>query len=110
MSLRILAVYVSSTWLDLEPERKTVEQAVQRLRETKFVGMEYFGSRDETTRRASLDEVDRTAESHSAMLGAKVQIEAQFGPNSNEFASLGLKKKSDYKSPSRSRRSDTPAK
>jgi tetratricopeptide (TPR) repeat protein len=62
MSLTILPVYVSSTWLDLEPERKAVEQAVQRLRETKFVGMEYFGSRDETTRRASLDEVDRAAE------------------------------------------------
>jgi len=59
MSLTILPVYVSSTWLDLQPERKAVEQAVQRLRETKFVGMEYFGSRDETTRQASLDDVDR---------------------------------------------------
>src|ERR1044072_1506573 len=63
MSLRILPVYVSSTWLDLEPERKAVEQAVNRLRETKFVGMEYFGSRDEGTRHASLDDVDRAAES-----------------------------------------------
>jgi hypothetical protein len=60
MSLQILPVYVSSTWLGLEPERKAVEQAVQRLRETKFVGMEYFGSRDETTRQASLDDVDRS--------------------------------------------------
>jgi tetratricopeptide (TPR) repeat protein len=60
MSLQILPVYVSSTWLDLEPERKAVEQAVQRLRETKFVGMEYFGSRDETTQQASLDDVDRS--------------------------------------------------
>jgi tetratricopeptide (TPR) repeat protein len=65
MSLPILPVYVSSTWLDLEPERKAVEQAVQRLRETKFVGMEYFGSRDENTRRASLVEVDHTAESNT---------------------------------------------
>jgi tetratricopeptide (TPR) repeat protein len=62
MSLPILPVYVSSTWLDLEPERDAVEQAIQRLRETKFVGMEYFGSRDETTRRAPLDDVDRAAE------------------------------------------------
>jgi hypothetical protein len=58
----ILPVYVSSTWLDLQPERRAVEQAVQRMRETKFVGMEYFGSRDETTRRASLDDVERAAE------------------------------------------------
>ena len=53
-------VFVSSTWRDLLPERKAVESAAQRMRETKFVGMEYFGSRDETTRRASLDEVDRS--------------------------------------------------
>ncbi len=51
-------VFVSSTWRDLEPERKAVETAVHRMRETKFVGMEYFGSRDDTTHRASLDEVD----------------------------------------------------
>lgn len=55
-----LRVFVSSTWLDLQPERKAVETALQRLRETAFNGMEYFGSRDENTRRASLDEVDRS--------------------------------------------------
>jgi tetratricopeptide (TPR) repeat protein len=53
-----LKIFVSSTWRDLELERKAVESALQRLRETAFVGMEYFGSRDENTRRASLDEVD----------------------------------------------------
>jgi hypothetical protein len=55
-----VCVFVSSTWLDLQPERKAVEAALQRLRETKFVGMEYFGSRGESTHRASLDEVDRS--------------------------------------------------
>ena len=57
---KIVNVFVSSTWLDLQPERVAVEQAIQRLRETKFVGMEYFGSRDETTRNASLDDVGRS--------------------------------------------------
>jgi hypothetical protein len=47
---------------------------------------------------------------HDVMLGAKVQVEAQFGSNSDEFASLGLKKKSAYKSPSRSRKSSESAK
>ncbi|HWS88156.1 MAG TPA: tetratricopeptide repeat protein [Pyrinomonadaceae bacterium] len=60
MPLQIVPVFISSTWLDLRPEREAVERALQRLRETKFVGMEYFGSRDETTRRSSLDEVDRS--------------------------------------------------
>lgn len=53
-------IFVSSTWLDLQPERQAVEIALQRMRETKFIGMEYFGSRDETTQRASLDEVKRS--------------------------------------------------
>jgi tetratricopeptide (TPR) repeat protein len=60
MPQQTVPVFVSSTWLDLEPERKAVEAVIHRTRETQFVGMEYFGSRDETTRRASLDEVDRS--------------------------------------------------
>lgn len=40
-------------------------------------------------------------EFHNVMLGADVQVNAQFGPNSDEYASLGNKKKSEYKSPSR---------
>jgi tetratricopeptide (TPR) repeat protein len=52
-------VFVSSTWLDLEPERRAVETVLRRMSTTDFVGMEYFGSRGESTRRASLDEVDR---------------------------------------------------
>jgi transcriptional regulator with XRE-family HTH domain len=56
----MLRVFVSSTWLDLQPERQAVEQALARLRETKFIGMEYFGSRDETTWEVSLLEVGPT--------------------------------------------------
>jgi len=54
----VFRVFVSSTWKDLEPERAAVRDAVLGIKETQFVGMEHFGSRDETTRRASLDEVD----------------------------------------------------
>ncbi len=70
MSVPTVRVFVSSTWLDLEPERKEVETVIQRMRATKFVGMEYFGSRDETTRRASLDEVDRS-EVYVGIFGAR---------------------------------------
>jgi hypothetical protein len=56
----VVRVFVSSTWLDLQPERQAVEATLQRMRETKLVGMEYFGSRDENTRHASLNEVDRS--------------------------------------------------
>ncbi len=60
MSSPPLYVFVSSTSLDLQPERKAVETAVHRIRETKFSGMEYFGSRDKTTHDASLDAVDKS--------------------------------------------------
>lgn len=56
----IVRVFVSSTWLDLQPERLAVEKALQRMHQTKLHGMEYFGSRDEAPRQASLDEVDQS--------------------------------------------------
>ena len=53
-------VFISSTWLDLQPERAAVEQALRRMREPGFNGMEYFGSRDDMPREVSLAEVDRS--------------------------------------------------
>ena len=44
------------------------------------------------------DEVAAQWEFHNYMLGAKNQVKAQFGDSSNEIQSLGLKKKSEYKS------------
>jgi hypothetical protein len=38
---------------------------------------------------------------HNFMLGAKLQVAAQFGDSSNELQALGLKKKSEYKTPKR---------
>ncbi len=60
METRTIHVFVSSTWLDLKRERQAVEAALQRLREMKFVGMEYFGSQNDTTHDISLAEVDRS--------------------------------------------------
>lgn len=34
---------------------------------------------------------------HALLLGAKTQVKAQFGENSNEYQSLGMKKKEEYK-------------
>src|SRR5438132_9404530 len=52
-------IFVSSTWEDLKPERDAVEQAIHRMHDAEFQGMEYFGSRPETPHDASLREVDR---------------------------------------------------
>ncbi len=38
---------------------------------------------------------------HDVILGVKAQVKAQFGENSDQLQSLGLKKKSEYKKPSK---------
>ena len=38
---------------------------------------------------------------HDFIFGAKTQVNAQFGDSSNEIQVLGLKKKSEYKSPTK---------
>ncbi len=41
------------------------------------------------------------AELHEAILGAKQQVLAQYGSDSNEVQAIGLKKKSEYRRPPR---------
>lgn len=45
--------------------------------------------------RAARDEL--TAKLHEGMLGAKAAVLSQFGPNSDQLESLGLKKKNEYR-------------
>ncbi len=42
---------------------------------------------------------------HNAVLGSKDEVKAQFGKDSNELQSLGLKKASEYKRPAQRKRS-----
>ncbi len=51
-------VFVSSTWTDLQPERKALMEALNRMEEMRFVGMEFFGNRPDDTHDASIDQVD----------------------------------------------------
>ncbi len=44
---------------------------------------------------------------HDAMLNVKAAVIGQYGPNSNAVQSLGLKKKSDYRRPTRRRSATT---
>lgn len=54
----IYRVFVSSTWLDLQPERAALQNALHRMEEMRFVGMEFFGNRPDDTHAASIDQVD----------------------------------------------------
>jgi hypothetical protein len=52
---------------------------------------------------ARTEEAARAAEweFHNTMLAVKEQVIAQFGKNSDQVQALGLKKKSEYKAPTR---------
>lgn len=57
---------------------------------------------DEVQKQGALDAAKDTATGserafHNQILGAKLQVKAQFGENSNEYQSLGMKKKEEYK-------------
>lgn len=57
---------------------------------------------DETQKEAALDSArdiatDDERAFHNMILGDKIQVKAQFGENSNEYQSLGMKKKEEYK-------------
>src|SRR5262245_57175090 len=52
-------VFVSSTWMDLQPERRALMDALNRMEEMRFVGMEFFGNRPDDTHDASIDQVDK---------------------------------------------------
>jgi hypothetical protein len=53
-----VSVFLSSTSLDLQPEREAIEGVMRHMKRVRFVGMEYFGARDASARVASLAEVD----------------------------------------------------
>ena len=57
---------------------------------------------DEVQKQGALDAAkdiatDDEQSFHDGILGAKTQVKAQYGENSNEFQSLGMKKKEEYK-------------
>jgi hypothetical protein len=57
---------------------------------------------DEVQKQAAADAardaaVGREWDFHDMMLGAKIQVKAQFGEDSDEYASMGMKKKSEYR-------------
>jgi hypothetical protein len=56
------------------------------------------------------DAVAKEWEHHNLMLGARDQVVAQFGRDSNEAQAVGLKKKSEYKSPGRKSSKGEPTK
>ncbi|MCD9187364.1 MAG: hypothetical protein LUM44_13095 [Pyrinomonadaceae bacterium] len=80
---------------DFELERGRALKTSMQNKETKEVQSkaQYEADRD--------DKVEEQWRFHDWMRNAKQQIKSQFGENSNELATVGLKKKSEYKAPKR---------
>ena len=92
MQLTIVRVFVSSTWLDLKPERGRVEEVLDRFKDTKFIGMERFGSHPETTRVESLREIDQ-CDLYLGIIGGRYGsgiTEAEYESTSKRVAMLRL--------------------
>jgi hypothetical protein len=84
--------YVSSK-PELSLDRlRTLQQA---MRDSKKTEVQKVGE----AKAARDNAVDAEWAFHEAILAAKDQVRAQFGVNSNEYQSIGLKKKSERKSP-----------
>lgn len=60
-----------------------------------------FAQKQAATDAARDDAVAAERDFHDFILGAKDQIKAQYGKDSNEVQSMGLKKKREYLSPRR---------
>jgi hypothetical protein len=65
-----VSVFLSSTSLDLKPEREAVERVLRHMKRIRFIGMEYFGARDASARVASLSEVD-SSDVYLGILGSR---------------------------------------
>ena len=84
------------------PANKDYEIADGDALQTTMDAAQVKSAQDEATAKASRDdEVAAQWAFHDFILGAKTQVKAQFGDSSNEIQALGLKKKSEYKSPSK---------
>ena len=63
--------------------------------------VKYVNDKHGVTATARDDEIAKQWAFHDFIIGAKTQVNAQYGDSSNEIQALGLKKKSEYKSPAK---------
>jgi len=87
---------------DYRPANPAYEVAAIETARTTMSSAQEAETRAEDALAAARDTaVAKEWEYHNLMLGAKVQVKAQYGENSNQVQGMGLKKKTEYKSPKR---------
>jgi len=94
---------------DYQPSNSAYEQAQLMAALAALTEAEECKQRAKAAYDAALDDYRAAAWTfHRAMLGAAQQVEAQYGPDSNEYQAMGRKKKSERKRPGPKRGSKRP--
>jgi hypothetical protein len=96
---------------DYRPANPAYEVAAIEATQTAMISAQEAETRADAALAAARDTaVAKEWEYHNLMLGAKVQVKAQYGENSNQVQGMGLKKKSEYKAPGGKDKAPTPDK
>jgi hypothetical protein len=82
---------------------EAIEQAHKELQEARTAEAQAEAARNATRDTAAAKEWNF----HNLVLGSKDQVVAQFGRNSNQVQSVGRKKSSEYKAPTRKSKKGT---
>lgn len=80
-----------------------IEQAYRELQEARTAEVQA----DAAAKTASDRVVEKQANFHGLVIGARDQVMAQFGRNSDQVQAVGRKKESDYKTPQRKSKKST---
>ncbi len=90
---------------DYNPSNKDYELSKLIIKYNNMLAKQEIAVQKEAEFKAARDErVLAEWEFHNMMIGARQQVVAQYGSSSNEVQSMGLKKKSEYKSRSRNKK------
>jgi hypothetical protein len=96
---------------DYKPANPAYAVDIIGTKETELNSAQQLEVQNDAAAAASRDDaVAKEWEHHNLMLGARDQVVAQFGRDSNEAQAVGLKKKSEYKSPGRKKTNGDPTK
>ena len=102
------ALAALDTFTDYNPSNPAFSKANAAAIKAKTLAKQEKEAQDYAAWQASRDgAVAAERERHDFVLGARAQVKAQYGENSDELQAMGLKKKSEYKKPTKKPKSPT---
>lgn len=93
---------------DYKPSNPAYSKENAQIIVTETKASEAKDVQDEAQAKASRDaKVRKQWERHEFVIGMRTQIKSQYGEDSDELQAVGLKKKSEYKSPTKKNKGTT---